>query len=104
MLVGVVIVAIVAGFVVRGLWNALIPQIFGGPLITYWQGLGLLVLSKILFGGFHRHGGGSRGRGRWREQMRDRWEHMSDEEREKFRAGMAGRRGWCSRRPMEPQP
>ncbi len=96
----VVVGSAAIGFVVKELWNVLVPQIFGGPLITYWQGLGLFLLSKILFGGFHRHGCG--GRGRWKEQMMERWASMSEEEREKFRAGMRGRGGWC-RPPVEPQ-
>ena len=58
--------------------------------ITLWQGLGLLVLAKILFGGFHRGGGGRR---HWRQHMEERWAGMSEEEREKFRAGMRGRYG-----------
>ena len=29
------------------------PAIFGLHAISFWQALGLLVLSKILFGGFH---------------------------------------------------
>jgi hypothetical protein len=91
--------SVVVGFVVKELWNALVPQIFGGPLITYWQALGLFVLSKLLFGGFHRHGGG---RNHWKQQMMERWAQMSDDEREKFRSGVRGRRGWC-RPPAEPQ-
>ena len=31
------------------LWNWLIPTLFSGPVITYWQALGLIILSKILF-------------------------------------------------------
>jgi len=31
----------------------LAPAIFGLHTISFWQALGLLVLSKILFGGFH---------------------------------------------------
>ena len=38
-------------FVVMWLWNWLIPEIFNGPVLGYWQTLGLLVLSKILFSG-----------------------------------------------------
>lgn len=34
------------------LWNLLIPVIFGGIMINYWQALGLLILGRILFGGF----------------------------------------------------
>jgi len=58
-------------FVVMQLWNWLMPALFGLKLITYWQALGLLVLSKILFGGFRGgHGRGSGGGGGWRHRMR----------------------------------
>lgn len=40
------------GFAVKFLWNSLMPDLFGLKEITYWQGVGLLVLSKIFFGGF----------------------------------------------------
>jgi hypothetical protein len=77
----------------------LMPPIFGWHTITFWQGLGLFLLSKLLFGGFHRHGGG---RNRWRQHMKDRWEHMTPEDREKFRNGMrCGRGPFAS--PVEPQ-
>lgn len=85
--IGVAAVALF-GFVVMNLWNWLAPAVFGGRTITFWQALGLLVLSKILFGGFHgRHGGG----GHWKQRMRARWERMTPEEREKFRRTMAAR-------------
>jgi hypothetical protein len=89
------VASVVLGFLVKSLWNALMPPIFGWHMITFWQGLGLFVLSKILFGGFHRHGG--RSRNRWRQRMTDRWEQMTPEEREKFRMGMR-----CGRRPFAP--
>jgi hypothetical protein len=87
----VVLAVMVFGFVVKSLWNVLMPPIFGWHTITFWQGIGLLLLSKILFGGFHRHGGA--GRNRWRQRMKDRWEHMTPEDREKFRKGMRCNRG-----------
>lgn len=31
------------------LWNWLVPAIFGGPVITFWQALGLNFLTSILF-------------------------------------------------------
>ena len=34
------------------LWNALIPAIVGWGVINYWQALGLLVLCRLLLGGF----------------------------------------------------
>jgi hypothetical protein len=96
----VAVATLAFGFVVRELWNWLMPGLLGLHTITFWQAIGLFLLSKILFGGFHR-GGGGRG-GRWKEDMKQRWEGMSAEEREKFRAGMRGRRGWC--RPDRPEP
>ena len=56
---GVLGIAAVFGFtlVVMLLWNALIPGLFKGPELGYWQTLGLLILSKILFSGI---GGGGR--------------------------------------------
>jgi hypothetical protein len=92
----VIVIAVVVGFVVMHLWNWLMPPVFGLKPITYLQALGLLLLSKILLGGFHKHGhGGGRcgGRGGWKRHMEERWAQMSPEEREKFRAGMRGRWG-----------
>ena len=88
------------GFLVMSLWNALLPALFGLKVIHFWQALGLLALSRILFGGFHhRH---SRGFGpgfgpgfRHRQHLIQRWENMTPEEREKFREGMRGRFGGC---------
>jgi len=78
------------GFVIMQLWNWLMPAVFGLRVITFWQALGLFVLGKLLLGGFHRHHGG---RFRWGRRMQERWDQMSTEEREKFRAGIRGRRG-----------
>jgi hypothetical protein len=91
-LVCVVAVVTVLSLVVMSLWNWLMPAIFGWRAITWAQALGLLVLSKILFGGFHKHVGGGRA---WKRHMAERWAQMSPEERERFRAGMKARWGAC---------
>jgi hypothetical protein len=96
----VALVAVVLGFVVKGLWNVLIPPIFGWHMITFWQAIGLLLLSKILFGGFHRHVGG--GRNQWKHRMKERWEQMTPEQRAQFRSGMRCGRGPFAA-PAEPQ-
>ena len=75
-------------FVVMHLWNWLMPAVFGWHVISFWQALGLLILSKILFGGFR---GGSHRPWHWRRRMMERWERMTPEEREKFRDSMRGR-------------
>lgn len=92
----VIVALLVFGFATMHLWNWLMPAIFGLRTITFLQALGLVVLGKILFGGFHRHGGGGRG---WKRHMEQRWAQMSPEEQERFRAGMRGRR-WCSGPPQ----
>jgi hypothetical protein len=69
---------------VMWLWNWLMPALFSGVhAISYLQSLGLLVLSKILFGGLCGRGGGH-GR-KYREHL----EQMTPEEREKLHAGLS---------------
>lgn len=68
------------GEIVMHLWNWLMPTLFGLKLITFWQGLGLLVLARILVGGL---GGG--GNNRAKRRSGTRWECMTPEEHEKFR-------------------
>jgi hypothetical protein len=79
------------GYVVQQLWNWLMPAIFGLRALTFWQGLGLLALCRILFGGFKGHGPGKHV---FRRKMGERWDHMSPEERDRFRQGMRGPWGW----------
>src|SRR2546422_5297798 len=43
---------VVFGFVVMSLWNWLAPAVFGARTINFWQAFGIVVLCKILFGGF----------------------------------------------------
>ncbi|WP_026349892.1 hypothetical protein [Bordetella sp. FB-8] len=69
----------VLGWLVMMLWNWVIPALFVGVhTIDFMHALGLLVLSRILFGGFRGHGGWH-GRRHWRK-----WEAMTPEEREHF--------------------
>src|SRR5580698_2596078 len=42
----------IGGEVVMQLWNWLGPALFGWRQINFWQALGLLVLCRILFGGW----------------------------------------------------
>jgi hypothetical protein len=55
------------------LWNALMPAIFRLPEIGFWQAVGLLILSQILFKGGHagRAGRAHWRRSRFRERMRE---------------------------------
>jgi hypothetical protein len=88
------------GFVVMWLWNWLMPALFGLHAIGFWQALGLLVLSKILFSGFRGRPGSP---GDWRMRLIRRWEQMTPEEREKFRAGLPGDCRPTGTSPVAPQ-
>ena len=93
--------ATAAVFFTQYLWNWLVPALFHGPAISLGQTLGVLVLSRILFGGFRggRPGGWARRRNAWRQRMAGRMEHLSSEERENFRQQMQSRcsMGWARR-------
>ena len=89
----------VLGFVVMSLWNWLTPALFGWRVIGFWQAMGILILCKILLGGFRGRPGHDM---YWRRRMMERWEQMSPEEREKFRTSMRGRCGPFG--PPTPEP
>lgn len=75
-----VIASIIAmAAIVMWIWNWLVPDLFHGPLINFYQSIGLIFLSRILF----RGGRGMHGRhwGPWKE----RWDKMNPEQREKMR-------------------
>jgi len=89
--VGMVGFAFLFGWVVMQLWNWLLPPLFGWHTLTFWQALALLVLCHILFGrfgprGFHRQ--------HWRHRMRERWERLTPEERERMRQRWGARCGY----------
>lgn len=80
-------VVLLLGTVVQYLWNAILPAAVGVATLTFWQAVGLLVLCRLLFGGFGGRGGGWGGhqRGGPPARLRERWMHMSEEERIRFR-------------------
>ena len=61
-----------AGYVFMSLWNAVIPDVFGLKLIGFYQAVGLIIISRILFGGFHKfhrhHSFGNRPWDRFRKE------------------------------------
>lgn len=73
------------GYLTMYLWNWLMPLLFHLPEITFWQTIGLLILSRLLLGGMGGHHGRKHGHHHCRRQMHEKWENMTPEEREKFR-------------------
>lgn len=83
------------GLVTQTLWNWLVPTLFSGPIISFWQAIGLLALSKILFWGL---GGGRKWGGHrshhWKGKWAERYSKLSPEEREKFKRRFTEK--WCA--------
>ena len=89
-LIGLAFLALVS-FAVMQLWNNLLPDIIHVNTITFWQALGIFILSKILFG----FGKGSRMGPPWMcERMGERFKNMTDEERQVFKENMKTRMCW----------
>jgi hypothetical protein len=76
---GILFIVAIFGATVMLLWNWLMPSIFGLDAINFWQAAGLLILSRILFGGF---GGG--GGHRHANHIHEKWMKMSPEQRRDF--------------------
>lgn len=96
------------GYLVQLLWNWLLPELFGLPEVTFWQALGLLMLSRILFGGVGGRRGGHWGHkggvgARVRERMAERWGDFPDEKRDRIRAKMRERFGFDAPSSSEPR-
>ena len=88
LIIPLVILAIFAvGAIVMQLWNCIIPTLFPTVgLLTSWHAIGLLILRKLLFSSFKGgHRGGWAGRRRMQQAWKEKWMHMSDEEKAKFK-------------------
>ena len=78
--------------VVMWLWNAILPDLVHVERITYWKAAGLLILCRILFGGFRF--GPPRGMPPFANRgFREKWMNMSEEERKQFKERLRQRCG-----------
>ena len=71
--------------VVMLLWNNILTGVLHVGAITFLQAAGILLLSKILFGGFK-----GRAMGGWhmKRKMFMHWESLTPEQKEQFRSRM----------------
>jgi hypothetical protein len=90
---------LVFGYIVMSLWNWLIPDIFDGPTVTYVEALGVLLLSKILFGSLHCGSGRHKccnhdgHKTHWRKKWEKKMSNMTPEQREKYKHCFEGKFG-----------
>jgi hypothetical protein len=95
---------LVFGLIVMTIWNAIIPEVFKGPVLGFWQAVGLLLLSHLLLRGWApwRYGNGWR-RDRWRRRFEEKLASMTPEEREKFKEEWKGRCGYSGEKESTEQ-
>jgi hypothetical protein len=72
---------ILAVFLTMTLWNALIPELFHGPVLSFWQTAGLFILSKILLTGVAPGRSHGHGRKEWRSRYDEKYKHRCMEEK-----------------------
>lgn len=104
-ILGILLFIYIGGEVVLHLWNWLLPPLFSWHQIGFWQALGILALCRILFGGFGGHRSyrpsfRRRIADRMSDRMAERWEHMTPEERERYRQRW---QGFCGPSSTEPK-
>jgi len=99
---------LLGALLVMVLWNAIVPELFGGPPLGYWQALGLLALSRLLIGGVSysvSSGHSTPSQGRWREAFEAKMQAHCEQKRKEqntdapqqeddaqFREGFTGKR------------
>jgi hypothetical protein len=67
-------------FGVQALWNWLIPDLFNGPELSWWQTLGLFILSKILLTGIAPGGSHNKHDNKWKKKFQERCREKTTED------------------------
>jgi hypothetical protein len=76
------------GYLVMQLWNYILPgTIAGVGELTYFKAIGLLILSKLLFGGFRGKPHGKCSHHEHHDYWKEKMMNVTDEDKEKFKAG-----------------
>ena len=81
------IVLSLIAIVLMTLWNWLVPELFKGPKINFYQSCGLFIMSRILFGGLFGKMGDKISHHKkqyWRKKFAAKMSKMSPEQREKM--------------------
>jgi sterol desaturase/sphingolipid hydroxylase (fatty acid hydroxylase superfamily) len=67
-------------FLTMSLWNWLIPTLFNGPVLTFWQTAGLFLLSKILLTGIAPGGHSAKHKRDWQRRYHDKYKGCCQDE------------------------
>lgn len=78
-----------AVYVTMSLWNWLIPSLFSGPVLNFWQTAGLFILSKILLTGVSPGGHSHKSKHDWKKHYNGKYKHCCAEEVSEVKAEKA---------------
>lgn len=79
---GAVLLGFLFGYLIQVLWNWLMPGIFGLREITYWEGVGLFILARFIFG--CSFGGGGKEEKKHKHKKSD-WDKAKEEIKAEFK-------------------
>ncbi len=74
MIIAAIVFLLLFGYGFMLLWNWLMPEVFGLPILSYWKAVGILIMAKLLFGNFTGKGHkkySKKPRKNFRERMRN---------------------------------
>ena len=80
-------------WVVMLIWNAILPDVIGVREVNYWQMLGIIFISRLLFGGSKF--GSKNHKSKKRSQWKEKFKNMTDEEKEAFKSEWRSRWDKC---------
>lgn len=72
---------LVAVFVTMYLWNWLVPELFNGPTLSFWQTAGLFILSKLLLSGVSPGCHHKSSKKDWHSKFHKKFEEKCEEKR-----------------------
>jgi Ca2+/H+ antiporter, TMEM165/GDT1 family len=88
---------LVMGTIVMALWNWLMPSLFNLPPLDLGHAIGLLLLARVLSGGFRLGFLGSKEHWEQKKEMWEKFSNMPPEERQKWKEDLRER---CESRRM----
>lgn len=88
---------LVMGTIVMALWNWLMPSLFNLPPLDLGHAIGLLLLARVLSGGFRLGFLGSKEHWEHKKEMWEKFSNMPPEERQKWKEDLRER---CESRRM----
>jgi|SRR6056297_74911 len=71
--IGAAFLALLFGYIVMLLWNWLMPVLFELTTITFWQAVGIIILARLIFGGFKHGKNNTEGHKPIKEKFFNRW-------------------------------